>query len=140
MATLLLVKAEVSTFSGDPEFYKDFQAMCSKMVQDPTIADIYHRSFGVGGGGGESAVDFQQSVEAVFSVIGDAKVFVPIALGLIVAFLKRNEKREVMLEREDKRIEIRGHSLAEERELLEELFPEALKEEILKPGKEQKGV
>lgn len=47
------------------------------------------------------------------------------------SYLSKDSARELTLERDGKRITVRGHSLPEEKELIRELFPEALKDRPL---------
>jgi Effector Associated Constant Component 1 len=55
--------------------------------------------------------------------LGSAGVFTAL-IQTINKFLERNKGREITVEREGKKITIKAHGLREEREILQELFPE----------------
>jgi hypothetical protein len=57
-----------------------------------------------------------------------------VELNVFSNFLMKNESRELTIEREGKRLTLKGHNLQEERQLVAELFPEALREQIELPN------
>lgn len=79
------------------------------------------------GGGGDGLGEILITIVAS-GAVGSALTTLYNALN---SYLSKDNSRELTLEREGKRITIKGHSLPEEKELIRELFPEALRERPL---------
>ena len=78
-----------------------------------------------GGGGGYPPIDVIIATGTLSLSILSA-----IAIGLrkvLTRYFEREDRREVTIEKKDKKKTIKGHSLKEEQEFFEELFPEAAK-------------
>lgn len=82
----------------------------------------------MGGGGNGVAVEL---------IIGLVAASVPVTVAVVkairdsvISYMNRDEKHWVTLEREDKQITIKGHSIPEEKEIIEALFPDYSSESV----------
>lgn len=118
-------------FSTDDvdKWLSEWELAVGELYKLDNFTDLYLRSYYYDGAGGPSGMP----TEVIISVSGAAGVIASELIRVFRSFLTRDENRELTIEREGKKLTLKGHSLPEERELLAELFPEALKEQIHRP-------
>lgn len=130
MLNIVFISAWVTEEESDDSFDSDFESLCES-ISYPFDVLPYRPAYAEWTKGGASGGPPSDMVIA--AIIGAIPVAITVIYKAIGIFLKKNDTREISLEREDRSITIKGHSLPEEKELLKELFPEALKTEIPKP-------
>jgi hypothetical protein len=122
-----------------PESYLDqedswlvqWEESLRRLTEVPEYRESYSKSYWFEGAGGPGG----PPLELIIALSGTAGAICTALLSTFSKFLAKHESRELTIEREGKKLTLKGHNLKEERQLVEELFPEALREQIELPDK-----